>query len=280
MVVEPRHVFCHLGHLSCLAVVLSGACIVKEVCYTDSDCLDNRVCNLGTGQCEYECSSDEQCGFSFACVDHTCEFSCDDVPLDCPLGMASICGAFCIDIYEASRKDATESSAGSDSSSAMSQAGVLPWYTSDSSKMNREVAEAACQAADKRLCTPSEWEVVCSGLDGLNYCYSNTYDPVVCNGIDTFCECDPYPHCYDTCGAEFHVMPTGSFAGCTNAFGIFDINGNVWEVVDSSDGLDHYRGGAYNCANSEKLHACSYDATWNPSAKGFRCCKSNDQAQE
>jgi hypothetical protein len=50
------------------------------------------------------------------------------------------------------------------------------------------------------------------------------------------------------------------------------MNGNVWEVVHSTDGQDHFRGGAYNCLDSEALHRCDYDATWGPSARGFRCC--------
>ncbi|HCF57506.1 MAG TPA: hypothetical protein DFS52_05880, partial [Myxococcales bacterium] len=83
-----------------------------------------------------------------------------------------------------------------------------------------------------------------------------------CNGIDAFCNCSstscsavpacPYPHCYNQaspdgtggpCGAGFHVMPTGSFPDCTNAFGVFDINGNVWEAVEPlvPDGLEHFR---------------------------------------
>jgi formylglycine-generating enzyme required for sulfatase activity len=91
----------------------------------------------------------------------------------------------------------------------------------------------------------------------------------------------PYPHCYNQvsnegggpCGAAFRVMPTGSFPDCVNAYGVYDINGNVWEIVDTDDGLEHFRGGAYNCGDSEMLHKCDYDATWGPSAKGFRCCK-------
>lgn len=257
-------------------LLAAPGCLVKEVCYGDEDCSDERICDLATGQCIYECVTDADCGFGFSCEAHQCEFHCLGGELNCPDGMLSVCGVFCIDTYEVSRPDATATSAGSDGSVATSRAGVIPWHSSDSTEVNQGVAAGACQAAGKRLCTTQEWYVVCSGPDDLAYCYADAYDPLVCNGIDTYCDCDPYPHCYEDCGAAFHVMPTGSFAGCTNTFGIFDINGNVWEVVASSDGLDHYRGGAFNCADSERLHACGYDATWDPSAKGFRCCANGE----
>ena len=257
-------------------IALPG-CIVKEVCFGDEDCLGPRVCDLATGQCTVECTADEDCGAGFSCEGYSCVFDGEGGELICLGGMVSISGVFCADVHEASRPDATASSYGSDSSMATSRAGVLPWFSSDSSEMSRTIAAAACLAADKRLCTAQEWAVVCGGPDDLSYCYGDPYDPTICNGIDTYCDCDPYPHCYDDCGASFHVMPTGAFSGCTNAFGIYDINGNVWEVVASDDGLDHYRGGAYNCKDSEALHACSYDATWDPSAKGFRCCADGER---
>ena len=259
-------------------VLAVPGCVVEEVCFGDEDCPGSRVCDLASGQCSVECLTDEDCGFGFSCEGFACVFEDDGGELICPEGMTSISGVFCADLYEASRPDATASSCGSDSSVATSRAGVLPWYSSNSWEMDRTIAASACQAAGKRLCTAQEWQVVCGGVDDLNYCYGDLYDPTICNGIDTYCECGPYPHCYDDCGSSFHAMPTGAFPGCTNAFGIYDINGNVWEIVASDDGLDHYRGGAYNCKDSEALHACSYDATWDPSAKGFRCCADGERA--
>ena len=67
--------------------------------------------------------------------------------------------------------------------------------------------------------------------------------------------------------------PTGNSPNCASDYGVYDLNGNVWEVVDHGDNKEHFRGGAYNCYNSEQLHRCDYDADWGPSAKGFRCCK-------
>lgn len=274
--------------LALLAVLAlrATACLVEERCYEDRDC-ESGSCDEPSGECmEGECQVDEDCGgFPFECVDNACEVVCSDEPLSCPDDMVAVCGSYCIDIWEASRLDATEKSVGVDNSVATSREGVMPWYSSDSEDgMNREIAAAACEAADKRLCTPQEWELVCATTVGLTYSYGDAYEPSTCNGIDTFCDCDGdgepdgedvYPHCRQECDTNFHTVPTGTFSDCTNEFGVFDINGNVWEVVGSDDGINHYRGGAYNCSDSERLHKCAYDGAENggfPSAKGFRCC--------
>ena len=198
----------------------------------------------------------------------------------CPAEMALVVKgqrSFCMDRWEASRADATASSIGT-SASAVSAPGVIPWHPIDLA-----TARLVCAAAGKRLCRAEEFEDSCTGPSSTTYVYGDTYVADTCNGIDAFCHCDdgvcaetapcPYPHCRVTCGAYFRVVPTGSFPDCVNAWGVYDVNGNVWELVDSDDGLEHFRGGAFNCANSESLHRCDHDATWNPSAKGFRCCR-------
>lgn len=209
----------------------------------------------------------------------------------CSADMVLVNGSFCMDRYEASRPDATADSAGTDASYATSRPGVLPWF---SFSLTRQDAATACAAAGKRLCTPTEWQTACQGPAQTVYGYGDTYDPITCNGIDRFCRCGsgqacesvtpcPYPHCFNqpppggsppaSCGADFHVEPTGNEAGCVNGWGIYDMNGNVWESVNAGDAQQHFRGGAYNCSDSELLHRCDYDATWGPSARGFRCCR-------
>ncbi|MBL6974879.1 MAG: SUMF1/EgtB/PvdO family nonheme iron enzyme [Deltaproteobacteria bacterium] len=192
---------------------------------------------------------------------------------------------YCMDQYEASHADASETDKGT-SPMAASQAGVLPWHP-----VTLLEARDACLSAGKRLCKPDEWFDACRGSPETVYSYGDDYHPTLCNGIDAFCHCDaaaclglpecPYPHCYNQqtpdglwgpCGAAFHVTPTGSFDQCVNEWGVHDINGNVWELVDTDDGLEHFRGGAYNCGNSEALHRCDHDGSWGPSARGFRCC--------
>jgi len=206
----------------------------------------------------------------------------------CPSDMVRIVAGtldFCMDVYEASHMDATAASQGT-LPVASSRKDVLPWFPVD-----LQTARDGCTTAGKRLCALDEWVEGCSGPSSTVYGYGNNYDPAICNGIDTYCNCGgavcgslatcPYPHCFNQastegagpCGAMFHVEPTGTFLDCTSAYGVFDINGNVWELADSSDGLEHFRGGAYNCSDSEALHRCDHDGTWGPSARGFRCCK-------
>lgn len=257
-----------------------AGCVVREACFAESDCAEGLTCDPATGACVEpapECVLASDCGeVGFACVEGACVADCGEGVLTCPADMVEVCGAFCMDLWEASRPDATETSPGVDGSMATSRPGVLPWYATDEvAGMNLSIAEAACTAAGKRLCSGAEWKLSCQGMEGFTYPWGGDYDPAVCNGIDTYCTCDgedPYPHCYETCGADFHVVPTGSFPACTSPWGAWDVSGNVWEIVASTDGVDHYRGGAYNCRDSEQNQRCDYDATWNPSAKGFRCC--------
>ncbi len=189
----------------------------------------------------------------------------------CPDDMAAVADAFCMDRWEASRPDATADSPGADNTRALSRPGVMPWYN-----MPWATAQAACAAADKRLCTPDEWSQACHGPDHTTYAYGDEYSATTCNGIDAFCPGDPYPHCRDDFIADtrFHRVPTGSFPDCLSPWGIADLNGNVWEYDSSPEG--HGRGGAYNCGDSPALHRCDYVAAWGTgpiSNFGFRCCR-------
>lgn len=241
-----------IGRVFLVIVFLAGC--VKERCYQDSDCGDGKVCGV-QGVCVYPCANDADCGEGFGCVGHRCIPRTPVNPVSCPADMVAVAGTFCVDRYEASRPDATADSAGSSSTMATSRPGVLPWLVPDNA-----TAQAACEAAGKRLCTPAEWETACRGPAGTVYGYGDTYDPKTCNGIETF---GP---------GQFHLEPTGAFPGCTNAWGVYDMNGNVWEHVLGGDGRS-VRGGAYNCSDSRTFHRCDYvPRTWTPSALGFRCC--------
>jgi formylglycine-generating enzyme required for sulfatase activity len=239
--------------LAVLAVLAASGCL-EQRCYEDHDCPTARVCSP-TGRCIVPaCDTAHPCGPGFECVANTCQ-PIPAVPITCPADMVVVAGSFCADTYEASRRDATLTSAGFDGSRAMSVAGVLPWMVADNA-----TAESACGAAGKRLCTPEEWRIACKGPDGTAYAYGDTYQPTVCNGIDTFGR------------QSFVLTPTGAFPGCTNEWGLYDINGNLWEHVAGGSDLS-VRGGAFNCIDSAALHRCDYiPGNWAPSARGFRCC--------
>ncbi|HOU54508.1 MAG TPA: SUMF1/EgtB/PvdO family nonheme iron enzyme [Myxococcota bacterium] len=236
-----------------LMVLGLGGC-VRERCYQDTDCRDGKVCGP-SGECVYACTRDDECGQGFQCQDHRCVPRPPVTPVTCPPDMVVVADAFCVDRYEASRPDATADTPGTDGTRATSRAGVRPWLVKDN-----EEAQVACEAAGKRLCTPAEWETACRGPAGTVYGYGDDYDPETCNGIDTF---GP---------GKFHLEPTGVFPECTNGWGVFDMNGNVWEHVLGGDGRT-VRGGAYNCSDSRTFHRCDYvPRTWTPAALGFRCC--------
>ncbi len=234
--------------------------------------------------------------------------STDGGPAACPPEMVLV-GAFCVDRYEASRQDATATSAGSDETVAWSRAGVLPWYVNPMSAAALGRFEAACQAAGKRLCTSDEWLDTCQGPGRSRYFFGDDWDPTICNSVDTHCReccdllglatCPTGENCgysaeltssytpetcfisadygRDTCHVCYHVMPTGAFPRCTNGSGLFDVNGNVWEVVpvpttDDSRGYQ-VRGGAFNCGSPSSRFACVTNASWDDLYAGFRCCK-------
>lgn len=265
-----------------LAALLAPGCVERK-CFKEADCEPPRVCSA-EGRCVYECSADADCVETSTCVAHRCKPRAKP-DLACPSEMVAVRNAFCIDRYEASRRDATATSGGVDETAARSAPGVMPWFPADA-----DPARAACRAAGKRLCREDEWTAACHGPGGAAYGYGEAYSATTCNGIDTFCRCGsgacsalsscPSPHCWDTCGAAFHVTPTGSFPDCHDEWGAFDLNGNVWELVDLADGRVAPRGGAYNCSDSELLHRCDYKTDFTPPARGFRCCSDGLEAAD
>jgi len=207
-------------------------------------------------------------------------------PTLCPEDMVPIGDGFCIDRYEVSRPDATSESFGSDESVATSRAGVLPWMVNPMTHQHLLTFQAACASAGKHLCTKEEWLAACQGTPpSTTYVFGNTFEPETCNCVDTFCDdyCQDHGITPDRCNTGtncgyayncFHEVATGTFPQCTNEYGTFDINGNVWEVVpSSSDGRGYeVRGGAFNCASAAARLKCTYNAGWNDLYAGFRCC--------
>lgn len=217
-------------------------------------------------------------------IDSDFDWDADVDSESCPDDMIRV-GSYCIDIYEASRSDATATSQGSATGRAFSKAGVIPWHVNPADKAARAEFETACELAGKQLCTAEQWFPACTGPAMNRYVFGNDFDRETCNCVDTFCddhcraEGIPEEECVTggNCGYTydcFHVEPTGQFPGCTNELGTFDINGNVWEVVLSTEDERGYeiRGGAFNCASASSRLECTYNADWIGLYAGFRCC--------
>jgi formylglycine-generating enzyme required for sulfatase activity len=194
---------------------------------------------------------------------------------------------FCIDAYEGSllEGDASYSpfeTIGSHHVRAVSRSGVLP-----QAYISRNESAAACHASGKRLCTEDEWVTACRGPAKTTYPYGSTDRPGVCNDQGH----GPLVTLYAAEGAnvygDFRIMndprlnqephtiaPTGSHDACSNAYGVFDMVGNVHEWVDDPNGT--FRGGYY-LDTHQNGDGCGYrttahDALYHDYSTGFRCC--------
>jgi hypothetical protein len=267
---------CRPAHASSRALpfllVVLVACGTQQPSPNDTDTGKTAV-DSGDSDTGGECIKDTDTGWdTIDSTDSTDSSDTDDSsdsgePGSCPTEMALV-GMLCVDKWEASRPDATASYIGMDTSMATSRAGVIPWI-----ETTRANAQTACVAAGKRLCTADEWQGACQGPDANVYTYGNTYEAATCNSIDSHCACDPpYEDCFTECGGDFGILPTGSMPGCVNEYGLYDMSGNLWEHVDSTDTYA-IRGGAYNCGSPASTHQCTYVPGWSPSSVGFRCCR-------
>jgi len=223
----------------------------------------------------------------------------------CPDGMVLLTGArgeYCIDVYEASLEHRTGAALApwrgnravdgqASEMVAVSRAGVKP-----QGYISGQQAAAACHNAGKRLCEVDEWVHACRGPDATVYPYGNERRADACN--DRYDKLDRHPvvrlfQANAPAGTDpkemwtsswmndprLHelsdtVTPTGSFAECSNAFGVYDMVGNLHEWVADADGtflggffMDTFQNGE-GCGYRTQAHTTEY----HDYSTGFRCC--------
>ena len=225
-------------------------CVVSGVAPSPEPIPDGGVSDAGTDLGNTDVGAGPETGF----VEDVQEIG--DGP--CPGGMAHVDNApgvtaFCVDRFEASRADATDVSAGTNSTGAVSQGNVLPWTSIDAAG-----ARSACEASSKRLCTVDEWTAACGGPDGRAYPYS------------------AIQYVVGMCNTSGSVEPTASRPDCVlEEYLTHDMSGNVVEIVDTGMGGLSLKGGAFGNTAPTALTCNGEPITQAPIDQiGFRCCLS------
>ena len=127
--------------------------------------------------------------------------------------------------------------------------------------VSQEQAEEICKQAGKHLCSIDEWQAACRGKDKTRFSYGDGYKQNKCNTNTKA------------------MKRSGRKEQCRSWFGMYDMNGNLWEWT-STKSKDHpnmflVAGGAWNTNNESKCTDSKfsfYPQNQYPSV-GFRCCR-------
>ena len=175
---------------------------------------------------------------------------------------------------------------------AVSRPGVIP-----QAYISGKQAALACAASGKRLCAADEWEHACRGPSNHQFPYGPTRRAGACN--DDIRAVHPVAEVGQLLNIPkerlWHagmnqsiinqlpdtLLPTGERAECTNAYGVYDMVGNLHEWVDDPDGT--FRGGYY-MDTTKNGDGCSYrttahDFTYHDYSTGFRCCMDPERVE-
>ncbi len=127
--------------------------------------------------------------------------------------------------------------------------------------VSQEEAAQLCQNAGKHLCSISEWQAACRGKDNQKYSYGNSYRQNKCNTNTKA------------------VKRSGRKDQCRSWFGMYDMNGNLWEWTSTTSPQHPDKflvaGGAWNTNSGSQCTESKfsfYPQNQYPSV-GFRCCK-------
>ena len=207
-------------------------------------------------------------------IDEDCDGVVDN---DTPGDMVHVVGGgldFWIDVYEASRPDATPLGAGSDGDRSCSEPDRMPW-----SNVSWSEAEAACLAQGKRLCTEAEWQVSCEGPLAYVYPYGDVYDPEACNGRDYDHDCVAPDGNYALATGTPYGCPAPATTGCIGDYFTIDMSGNLmeWTSTDVGSATPMYRvrGGSFDNIGAGMTCQFSFisaEAEFRYGDLGFRCC--------
>lgn len=126
--------------------------------------------------------------------------------------------------------------------------------------VSHDEAVKLCEQAGKRLCRFDEWSAACRGKDDFRYSYGPSYKPFKCNT--------------NTKSAR----RAGRKEECRSWYGMYDMNGNLWEWTDTPAKEMPNRflvaGGAWDTQNESKCTDTKY--SFYPQNQynfvGFRCC--------
>jgi formylglycine-generating enzyme len=211
----------------------------------------------------------------------------------CPPDMASVDDRFCVDKFEASLLEVLPN--GEERAwpyylpveghvvRAVSERGVYP-----QGYISGKQAGEACKRSGKRLCKTAEWRTACRGPEQTRYPYGNDRRSGTCNdhgrsgmgvlfgteiaqGKGFVWQNMNHPDLNQLPGT---LAETGSHAGCTNGYGVYDMVGNLHEWVDDPSGA--FQGGYY--LDVQQLgEGCGYRADahefgYHDYSTGFRCC--------
>lgn len=167
-------------------------------------------------------------------------------------------------------------------------------------------ARTLCKKLGKRLCTDREWVAACrsdpEGGELSTYAYGETLDLEVCNTnksrrqSETICDPRTVQSAYDTCPTL--TDPSGSHPRCRSRLGVFDLHGNVAEIMTRADPtrgktFSQLKGSAWfyvdvhskpgdkpnratysdHCAHDPRWHVEEMSRAWHVNYHlGFRCC--------